>query len=83
MFARRVRVEYEENGHRVPCPQKWLDNFSMRNFTNATIFDDTLPVADGIMEVGSKVPLDQMKAAMEDWFQRKGYLKKNAELLLS
>jgi hypothetical protein len=83
MFARRVRVEYENNGQHVPCPLKWLDSFSMRNFTNASVFDHTLPVADGIMEVGSKVPLDQLKDAMQDWFQRKGYLKKDAALLLS
>ena len=37
MFARRIRVEYEENGRRVACPLKWLDSFSMRNFTNATV----------------------------------------------
>ena len=40
-------MEYEENGHRTGCPLKWLDNFSMRNFTNATVFDDTLPVSVG------------------------------------
>jgi hypothetical protein len=35
------------------------------------------------MEIGSNVPLDQLKAAMEDWFQRKGYLKKESMLRLS
>ena len=30
----------------------------MRNFTNDAIFDDTLPVADGLLEVGNRVPLD-------------------------
>ena len=83
MFARKIRVEYVENGHVVACPLKWLDNFSMRNFTNATIFDNTLPVADGLMEVGSKVPLKELKAAMEDWFRRKSYLPKTAELKVS
>jgi hypothetical protein len=80
MFARKIRVEYEDNGQRLACPLKWLDNFSMRNFTNATIFDDTLPLTDGVMEIGTKVPLDQLKAAMEDWFRRKGYLGKEAVL---
>jgi hypothetical protein len=55
----------------------------MRNFTNATVFDDTLPLADGRMEIGSHVPLDQLKAAMEDWFQRKGYLTKESQLSLA
>jgi hypothetical protein len=59
MFARKIRVEYEENGRRMPCPLKWLDSFSMRNFTNASVFDDTLPLGDGVLEIGSKVPLEQ------------------------
>ena len=83
MFARKVRVEYEDDGQRRPCPIKWLDNFSMRSFTNATVFDDTLPVADGIMEIGTNVPLDQLKDAMEDWFKRKSYISKQASLKIS
>ncbi len=47
MFSRKISVEYEENGERRPCPQKWLDSFSMRNFTNDQVFDDTIPVGDG------------------------------------
>jgi len=73
-------VEYEEDGRRHPCPLKWLDSFSMRNFTNASIFDDTLPTADGQMEIGSSVPLEQLREAMEDWFRRKGYLPKESKL---
>jgi hypothetical protein len=70
MFSRRIQVTH--NG--APCPIKWLDNFSMRNFTNDAIFDDTLPVADGLMEIGSRVPLNDLKLAMEDWFRKKGYI---------
>ena len=80
MFGRKIRVFYEENGQRHPCPLKWLDSFSMRNFTNASVFDDTLPVADGLIEIGSKVPLADLKSAMEDWFQRKSYLPNDAVL---
>lgn len=83
MFARKIRVEYEQNGRRLPCPLKWLDSFSMRNFTNATVFDHTLPVSDGRMEIGSAVPIDQLRDAMEDWFCRKGYLPEDSHLLLS
>jgi hypothetical protein len=82
MFARKIRVDYEERGQRLPCPLKWLDSFSMRNFTNATVFDDTLPVVDGSMEVGTNVPLDQLREAMEDWFRRKSYLPKDSKLFL-
>lgn len=80
MFARKIRVEYDHEARRQPCPLKWLDSFSMRNFTNATVFDDTLPVADGLMEIGTHVPIDQLREAMEDWFRRKSYLAKDAVL---
>ena len=82
MFARKLRVEYEQHSQWIPCPLKWLDSFSMRNFTNATVFDDTMPVADGSMEIGSNVPLDSLREAMEDWFRRKSYLPKDSKLRL-
>ena len=83
MFSRKLQVEYEEGGHRSRCPLKWLDSFAMRNFTNSTIFDDTLPISDGIMEIGTAVPIDKLKEAMQDWFQRKSYLSKTATLVLT
>lgn len=84
MFARRIRADFIVRGgnEKQPCPLKWLDSFSMRNFTNASVFDDTLPVADGWMEIGVNVPLNQLQDAMEDWFRRKGYLPKEAKLSL-
>lgn len=83
MFARKIFVRYIDAGRILPCPLKWLDSFSMRSFTNFSVFDDTLPTSDGVMEIGSGVPLDQLKDSMEDWFQRKGYLPKDSHLLLS
>jgi len=82
MFARKIRVDYQDGGQLLPCPLKWLDSFSMRSFTNATAFDHTLPVADGLMEIGTRVPIDQLKEAMEDWFRRKSYLPKEASLVV-
>lgn len=82
MFARKIRAEYAERGQMVPCPLKWLDSFSMRNFTNASVFDDTVPVSEGLMEIGTKVPLEQLRGAMEDWFRRKSYLPKDSKLSL-
>jgi hypothetical protein len=82
MFARKIRVEYDDGGERVPCPLKWLDSFSMRNFTNASVFDDTVPVSDGLIEIGTNVPLQQLGEAMEDWFRRKGYLPRDSKLVL-
>jgi hypothetical protein len=83
MFARRIRVEYEDKEQRRPCPLKWLDSFSMRNFTNASVFDNTLPVGDGVMEIGTSVPVEELRAAMEDWFRRKSYLPKEGKLTVS
>ena len=83
MFARKIRVEYEDQGQLRPCPLKWLDSFSMRNFTNASVFDDTLPIGDGRMEIGAHVPLDQLKESMEDWLRRKSYLLRGASLRLT
>jgi len=82
MFSRKIRVDYDQDGTLHPCPLKWLDSFSMRNFTNASIFDDTLPTGDGQMEIGERVPLAELKAAMEDWFRRKGYLPKDSGVIV-
>ena len=81
MYCRRISIQYQHGSELLPCPIKWLDNFSMRNFTNDSIFDDTLPVGDGLMEIGTRVPLERLKEAMKDWFQRKGYLPKGALVL--
>ena len=83
MFARKVRIEYQAEGKRRPAPMKWLDSFAMRNFTNDPVFDDTLPVADGQMEIGARVPLDRLQSAMEEWFRKKGYLSAGANLFVS
>ena len=82
MFARKIRVEYEQNGQRQLCPLKWLDSFSMRNFTNDQVFDDTIPAGDGLLEIGARVPLERLRESMEDWFRRKSYLPHEARLLL-
>lgn len=82
MYLRKISVQYRVQGKTVPCPMKWLDNFSMRNFTNDPVFDDTLPIADGLMEIGTRVPLKKLHEAMEDWFRRKSYLTKDAALVV-
>jgi hypothetical protein len=81
MFARRLTIErIDSSGAVHPCPIKWIDNFAMRNFTNDAIFDDTLPIADGLLEAGNRVPLDQLRVKMEDWFRRKSYLAPDDQL---
>jgi hypothetical protein len=81
MFARRMTVNrIDVAGERYACPIAQIDNFAMRNFTNDAVFDDTFPVADGVLEAGNRVPLDRLQIAMEDWFRRKGYLKPDEQL---
>ena len=83
MFARKIRVEYEENGQKQACPVKWLDSFSMRNLTNDQVFDDTITMGDGLLEIGMRVPIERLSVSMEDWFRRKGYLPREAKLVVS
>jgi len=81
MFARRITIQrIDSNGVRQACPIGWIDNFAMRNFTNDPVFDDTLPVGDGALEAGFRVPLDRLRDSMEDWFRRKSYLAANETL---
>jgi hypothetical protein len=81
MFARRTSVQrIDESSARQPCPIRRIDNFAMRNFTNDSIFDDTLPAGDGLLEAGHRVPLDRLRTAIEDWFRRKGYLRPEKRL---
>lgn len=84
MFARTLTIEVvDTQGAARLCPIKAIDNFAMRNFTNDAIFDDTLPVADGRLEAGYRVPLDQLTRSMEDWFRRKSYLAPGEHLRIT
>jgi hypothetical protein len=84
VFLRKLTVErIDEQGMAHPCPIKQLDNFAMRNFTNDAIFDDTLPIADGVLEAGNRVPLDKLAEKMEDWFRRKSYLTPQEKLRIA
>lgn len=81
MFARRLSIQrVDVAGERHACLLRWIDSFAMRNFTNDAVFDDTLPLGDGLLEAGWRVPLDRLQAAMEDWFRRKGYLRPDERL---
>jgi len=84
MFVRKLTIErIDSEGTVSLCPIRWIDNFAMRNFTNDAIFDDTLPIADGLLEVGNRVPLDRLRTNMEDWFRRKSYLAPSDRLRIT
>lgn len=72
MYARRLQVDVVSGGQRRPCPLDWLDQFAMRNFTGSAEFDDTLPLADGLIEAGFRVEPERLSAALAEWFTRRG-----------
>jgi len=72
MYARKLRVEVIIGGERRACPLEWLDSFAMRNFTGAAEFDDTLPVAEGLLEAGLRVEHARLAAALGEWLTRRG-----------
>ena len=71
MFARKIHVEIAGGDAPHACPLAWLDSFCMRSFTGREAFDETLPVADGELEVSFQVDTENLRADMEDWFTRK------------
>jgi hypothetical protein len=76
MYARKLSISrIDSSGGRYLCPIHWIDNFAMGNFTKDAIFDATLPAGDGLLEAGTRVPIERLQAAMEDWFRRSGYLR--------
>src|SRR5262249_13700007 len=82
MFARKIRVQYEEAGAVHAWPLRWLDSFRSRDFTNASVFDDTLTTRRRTIESRANGPIEELRNSMEDWFRRKSYLPKNAKLVI-
>lgn len=82
MFANKLRVTLRSDQGERACPLRYLDSFAMRSFTGETRFDDTLPTGDGELEVGRRVPIDALRAALDDWFRRKSYLREGEHVEL-
>jgi hypothetical protein len=72
VYAQRFKVELLIEGQRQLCPLDWLDQFCMRNFTNAAEFDDTLPVAEGEVEASFRVTLERFRDSFTDWLKKRG-----------
>ena len=83
MFARRIQVQLLSSEGPRACPMAWLDSFFMRSFTGRSAFDESLPVADGLIEVGFGVDLQALKADLEDWLTRKFGAGKKINLALN
>jgi hypothetical protein len=72
MYAQKFRVDVVIRGERKPCPLEWLDQFCMRNFTNAADFDDTLPLGDGKLEASLRLTPERFAEGLSAWLTQRG-----------
>jgi hypothetical protein len=72
VYSQKFKVDVEINGERRACPREWLDQFCMRNFTNAAEFDDTLPLADGEVEASFRVTPERFAESFSAWLTQRG-----------
>ncbi len=72
MYAQRFNVDVVIDGKRRACPLEWLDQFCMRNFTNAAEFDDTLPVGEGKVETSFRLPPERFAEGLSAWLTQRG-----------
>jgi hypothetical protein len=72
VYAQKFSVELVINGERRVCPLEWLDQFCMRNFTNAAEFDDTLPIGEGAVEASFRVTPQRFAESLGAWLTQRG-----------
>jgi len=72
MYAQKLQVDVVIRGERKACPLEWLDQFCMRNFTNAAEFDDTLPVAEGRVETSFRLAPERFGEGLAMWLTQRG-----------
>jgi len=72
MYAQKFSVDVVIRSERRACPLEWLDQFCMRNFTNAAEFDDTLPVADGKVEASFRLTPARFAEGLAAWLTQRG-----------
>ena len=72
MYAQKFNVNVVIRGEAKPCPLEWLDQFCMRNFTNAAEFDDTLPIADGQVETSFRLTPERFAEGLGAWLTQRG-----------
>ena len=72
MYAQKFRVHVLIRGQRKPCPLEWLDQFCMRNFTNAAEFDDTLPTGEGQVETSFRLSGERFAEGLAAWLTQRG-----------
>ena len=72
MYAQKFQVDVWIRGERKSCPLEWLDQFCMRNFTNAAEFDDTLPVSEGRVEASFRLTPEKFAEGLGAWLTQRG-----------
>jgi hypothetical protein len=72
VYAQKLKVDVVIRGERRPCPLEWLDQFCMRNFTNAAEFDDTLPTAEGNVETSFRLTPERFGEGLRAWLTQRG-----------
>jgi hypothetical protein len=72
MYAQKLLVSVVIRGERRACPLEWLDQFCMRNFTNAVEFDDTLPIGDGQVEASFRLTPERFSEGLAGWLTQRG-----------
>src|ERR1700684_1549713 len=72
MYSQKFNVDVVIRGERRACPLEWLDQFCMRNFTNAADFDDTLPVGEGRVEASFRVTPERFAEGVGGWLAQRG-----------
>jgi hypothetical protein len=72
MYAQKFIVNVVIRGESRACLLEWLDQFSMRNFTNSADFDDTLPVADGKLEASFRLTPERLAEGLGAWLTQRG-----------
>ncbi len=83
MFARKLRVEIERHGDQRPCPLDWLVHFFMRHFTGLRALENTLPAAEGLLEVGLDVDLEILQREFETWLRGRKMITPEEHLLIT
>ena len=71
MYAQKFKVDLVIGGARKACPLEWLDQFCMRNFTNAAEFDDTLPVGEGRVQASFRVTPERFAESLAAWLTQR------------
>jgi hypothetical protein len=72
MYAQKFQVDVVIRGQKKACPLEWLDQFCMRNFTNAVEFDDTLPTGEGRLEASFRLTPERFAEGLAAWLTQRG-----------